>query len=216
MDTSNSEKIIKFLTNICNDFKKEQLVAYRDIPLIRYIYGRQINLIYDKIYKNKDNDILPLLNFISNNSIIENDNINYQIDNGKDIYWNIDRYINAIFKKNKIDIELINEYNNIIIKKDFDDDFRGIYCFQALNLQVNVLQLYKYLTKSIPKAQYILFCNKETTSEELTAFLYRALLGKLHSFFIIAGIELLQSKEKNTFIAIFELTVKDSIHLYAS
>jgi hypothetical protein len=180
------------------------LSAYRDIPLIRYIYGRQINLIYDKIYKNKDNDILPLLNFISNNSLSKYEEIVYQVDSQKDIYLNIDSYLKAIFKKNKIDLKKINEDSNEIIKKDDDNDYSGIYCFQALNLQKNVLQLYKYLTKSTPNAQYILFCNKETTSEEITAFLYRALLCELHSCFIIAGVELLPFKEKITFQSIFK------------
>ena len=83
---------------------------------------------------------------------------------------------------------------------------RGIYCYKAHNcpLQNNILQLYNYLTNSIPKAQYILFCNEETTSEELTAFLYRAFLFKLNSCFIIAGIELLSFKEKITFQSIFK------------
>ena len=200
--TLNSEEVIKKLTDISIEFKKKQLIAYRDFPLIRYIYGRQINLIYDKIYNDKDNDILPLLKFISNNSINEEYNVEYKKNDKKDMYWNINSYLKAIFKN--IDLEEINENNNKIIKKDGDNDFSGIYCFQALNLQKNVLQLYKYLTKSIPKAQYILFCNKETTSEELTAFLYRALLCKLHSCFIIAGIELLPFKEKITFQSIFK------------
>ena len=41
-------------------------------------------------------------------------------------------------------------------------------------------------------------CNKETTNEELTAFLYRAILCEQHSCFIIAGIELLSFDQKTT------------------
>ena len=200
--TSKSEEAINKLADISIDFKNKQLSAYRDIQLIRYIYGRQINLIYDKIYNNKDNDILPLLKFISNNSINENYKVEYKVNDKKDMYWNIENYLKTIFKN--LDLEEINEKCNKISKKDGDKDYNGIYCFQPHNLQKNVLQLYKYLTKSIPKAQYILFCNKETTSEELTAFLYRALLCKLHSCFIIAGIELLPIKEKTTFQSIFK------------
>ena len=127
-----------------------------------------------------------------------------KVDDKKDIYMNINSYLKNIFQQNNIDLEEINEKSNKIDKKDDDNDYKGIYCFQALNLQKNVLQIYKYLTKSIPNAQYILFCNKETTSEELTAFLYRAILCKLHSCFIIAGIELLPFKEKITFQSIFK------------
>ena len=204
LETSDSEKVINKLTELRNNFKKNQLSAYRDYPLIRYIYGRQINLIYDKIYKKKDNDILPLLKFISNNSLIKDYKINYDVNNKKDIYSNIDSYLKKIFKNNNIDLEEINEKCNTINKKDEDKDFRGIYCFRPVNLQKNVLQLYIYLTNSTPNAQYILFCNKETSSEELIAFLYRAILCKLHSCFIIAGIELLPFKEKITFQSILD------------
>ena len=204
LETSDSEKVINKLTELRNNFKKNQLSAYRDYPLIRYIYGRQINLIYDKIYKKKDNDILPLLKFISNNSLIKDYKINYDVNNKKDIYSNIDSYLKKIFKNNNIDLEEINEKYNTINKKEEDKDFRGIYCFRPVNLQKNVLQLYIYLTNSTPNAQYILFCNKETSSEELIAFLYRAILCKLHSCFIIAGIELLPFKEKITFQSILD------------
>ena len=204
LETSDSEKVINKLTELRNNFKKNQLSAYRDYPLIRYIYGRQINLIYDKIYKKKDNDILPLLKFISNNSLIKDYKINYDVNNKKDIYSNIDSYLKKIFKNNNIDLEEINKKYNTINKKEEDKDFRGIYCFRPVNLQKNVLQLYIYLTNSTPNAQYILFCNKETSSEELIAFLYRAILCKLHSCFIIAGIELLPFKEKITFQSILD------------
>ena len=204
LETSDSEKVINKLTELRNNFKKNQLSAYRDYPLIRYIYGRQINLIYDKIYKKKDNDILPLLKFISNNSLIKDYKINYDVNNKKDIYSNIDSYLKKIFKNNNIDLDEINEKYNTINKKEEDKDFRGIYCFRPVNLQKNVLQLYIYLTNSTPNAQYILFCNKETSSEELIAFLYRAILCKLHSCFIIAGIELLPFKEKITFQSILD------------
>ena len=49
-------------------------------------------------------------------------------------------------------------------------------------------------------AQNILLCNKETTLEELTAFLYRSILCELNSCFIIAGLELLDNKGKNKLI----------------
>ena len=131
LDTSISETATKIISKMNDIFKKKQLSAYKEMPLIRYIYGRQIKLIYDKIYKNKDNDILPLLKYISNNSIINIEKIYYKVDTGKDFYYNIDSYLKTIFRNNDIDLEKINENNNKIMKKDVDNDYRGIYCFQA-------------------------------------------------------------------------------------
>ena len=172
------------------------------MSLIRYIYGRQINLIYDKLYNNKNNDIFPLLMFISNNATIKKDDYLYKIDEEKNIYKNINSYIKKILSNNNLSYDnIINK--NRIIKKDGESEFSGIYYFQAdkINntLQKNILQIYKYLTNSNPHAQFILLCNKETSNEELTAFLYRALLCESNSCFIIAGIELLQFQQKTIF-----------------
>ena len=218
IDTTNSEELITKLKKILDDFKKEQNAAYRDRELIRYIYGRQINLIYDKIYNkeenkknNKDVDILPLLKFITNNAEIKDVNIDFKADKNKDkdIYKTIDNYLAIILQENNITRENIHSHNKIE-KKEGEPEYNGLYTFKAENLQINVLQLYKYFTKSIPNAQYILFCNKETSNEELTAFLYRAILCKTKSCFIIAGVELLSFKQKTTLLYLLdELYVKN-------
>ena len=195
LTTSQSSELIKKLKEQILEFKKKQNSAYRERVLMRYIYGRQINLIYDKLYNNKNIDILPLLKFITNNSQIKKDNIDFKVSKQKDIYNNIDRYLKSILDENDITMKKINEKYNIK-EKDGESEFTGIYTFQADNVQKNVLQLYKYLTNSNPKAQYILLCNKETTNEELTAFLYRAILCDYHSCFIISGVELLAFEQK--------------------
>ena len=201
-ETSESKKIIKKLKEELISFIKKQKAAYRDMPLIRYIYGRQLNLIYDKLYNNIDNDIFPLLMYISNNSEIKEYNFEFKIDRNKEIYFNIEKYIKEILRRNNKNFGTIQN-NMKIIEKEGDSEYCGIYTFQSdrfnNNLQKNVLQIYKYLTKKNPKAQYILFCNKETTTEELTAFLYRAILCEYNLCFIIAGIELLQFKQKTNF-----------------
>ena len=122
--------------------------AYRDYPLIRYIYGRQINLIYEKIYKKKDNDILPLLKFISGNSVIEDKNIDYKVDNEKDIYFNINSYLEALFNKNNINYEKIKEDNEnnklkkkMMVKKNFVE-------FIVMNLLIFKKMYYKYIKSS--------------------------------------------------------------------
>ena len=49
-------------------------------------------------------------------------------------------------------------------------------------------------------AQTILLCNEETTSEEITAFMYRAFLCKYPVFFMIGKIEQLTSEKGDTLI----------------
>ena len=200
--TSYPEEVFNKIENELNDFSKKKKAAYRDIPLIRYIYGRQLKLIYDKIYEKKNNDIYPLLIFISNNSGINKYNIEYNIDEEKDIFFNINNYINEIFRTNRKNLDNIMSLDTLQ-KKDGESEFCGIYTFQAdrINntLQKNIVLIYKYLTDKKPKAQYILLCNEETSIEEITSFLYRAILCHFKSCFIIAGIEFLKLNQRMAF-----------------
>ena len=200
--TSYPEEVFNKIENELNDFSKKKKAAYRDMPLIRYIYGRQLKLIYDKIYEKKNNDIYPLLIFISNNSGINKYNIEYNIDEEKDIFFNINNYINEIFRTNRKNLDNIMSLDTIR-KKDGESEFCGIYTFQAdrINntLQKSIVLIYKYLTDKKPKAQYILLCNEETSIEELTSFLYRAILCHFKSCFIIAGIEFLKLNQRMAF-----------------
>ena len=62
--------------------------------------------------------------------------------------------------------------------------------------------IYKHLTKNFPSSQNILLCTKYTSNEELTSFLYRAILCEFNSCFIIGGIESLESDKKVNIISI--------------
>ena len=63
-------------------------------------------------------------------------------------------------------------------------------------MEKELFQIYKFLTKNNPIAQNILLCNKDTSNEEITAFLYRAVLCQSNSCFIIGGLELLENAQK--------------------
>ena len=59
-------------------------------------------------------------------------------------------------------------------------------------------------------AQNVLLCNKETTIEELTAFLYRSILCEYNSCFIIGGVELLEFDKKSKLVELLnKLYVED-------
>ena len=216
LNTSSSEKIINRLTEILYDLKKKQIFEYNNLSLIRYIYGPQLRLIYEKICNKKDNDISPILQFISNNSSIKENIIEYNINKEENIFFNIENYLKKELEKNYININKINEQNKIL-KRNEENEIYGIYLLQADNDKKYVIELYKYLTSKNPQEQYILYCNKETTNEELKAFLYRAIFCHLNSCFFITGIELLQFNQKNILLYIInDLYSKNKMEMKSS
>ena len=103
---------------------------------------------------------------------------------------------------------------NMICKNVGNDEKSGIYLFQSdqhnNRLYIDAFQIYKYLTNSSPKPQYLLFCNNETTNEELTAFLYRSIFCEFQSCFIIIGLDFLSPKKKSFFLNLLkELYISD-------
>ena len=75
------------------------------------------------------------------------------------------------------DLSLITIYNKSLInEKSQGCEYKGVYLYLCDKLEKRLFQIYKYLTKSTTIAKNLLLCNKETTIEELTAFLYRSIL----------------------------------------
>ena len=170
-------------------------------------------MFYDKLYKNIDIDISSIIMFILNNSRSIEVNYRYDININEDIYYNIENYLKGILRINNINLEDIYQ-NSKIIRHEEEFNFCGIYRFpfpsdKLNNLQRDLILIYRYLTDQIPKAQFILLCNKETSTEELISFLYRAILCQYNSCFIITGIELLQFKQKMVFQNILDNLYKN-------
>ena len=67
----NNQKVITELKNILSEIKENQINAYKTKPFIRYIYGRQFNLLYNDSDPNKKNKLEQLLKYITNNSEIK-------------------------------------------------------------------------------------------------------------------------------------------------
>ena len=206
-------EVISNLKKILNEIKKVQLNAYKDKQLIRFIYGRQFNLVYNYLIKAIDiKKISPLLKFLTNN-LIKEENIDFKYQSTEDLINNIENYFEQILLKNNLTKEDI--YKDSLIKsKGKGYDYRGIFlylCNQSNQIDKDLFCVYKYLTENIPIAQTVLLCNKETTNEELVAFLYRAILCEFNSCFIIGGIELLEFDKKSKLLEILNtLLSKDN------
>ena len=194
------------LKDILTEIRKQIKISYKDSPIIRFIYGRLFNLIYNSYTKKEkeNNKISSFLKFMSNN-LIKEENINFTNQKTENIYDDLIKnsinYIEQILEKNKLNINDIMK-QNLISQNKKDIEFKGIYIYKCEELEKELFQLYKYLTNQTPAAQAILLCNKETTTEELTAFLYRAILCDFNSCFIIAGVELLEFDKKSILLEI--------------
>ena len=198
---NNSKEIIDELKNILSSFISKQKEAYEKKYLIRYIYGRQYNLLYDN-FKNQNNnkDIIPLLKYITNDLYQNgvNDFIYEENDDNIDDKLNdCERFLNEVLKVNNIKIEDI--YKKSLIKTNIKEKFKGVFTYLCEKLEKDLFQIFKYLTGNNPIAQNILICKKDTTNEEINAFLFRAIKCKFYSCFIIGGLEALEF-EKKTFL----------------
>ena len=214
----NYHDIISKLEIILNEFKKAQLNAYKEKPLIRFVYGRQFNLIYNYLVKRIEiKKISPFLKFWTNNLIKEEIvDFKYQSTDNlyEDLFNNIEKYLENILLKNDLNLEEI--FKDSLIKSIREDyNFKGVYlylCNQVNKIDKDLFHIYKYLTGSIPASQNVLLCSKETTNEELVSFLFRAILSEFNSCFIIRGIELLEIDKKYKLLEILNLLLSKNYY----
>ena len=190
------QSIISILKSMLSNFRKYQINGYEEKPLIRFIYGRQFNMIYNHLKRKETNKIEPFLMFLTNN-LMKYSHIDFIYKSNSNIYEDIinnsEKYLEELLLKNSLTLEQI--YKDSLIYENYN--YKGVYMYFCKKIEKDLFQIYKYLTKKTPIAQNILLCTKETSNEELTAFLYRALLCEFNSCFIIGGIELLEFDQKN-------------------
>jgi hypothetical protein len=198
-------ELIYELKQILTELEEAHINAYKNKPLIRYIYGHQFNLIYNTLKRNNNkNDIFPFLQYFTNNLITKNiDNFNY-IETGnalEDLMNNCDNYLHEILKINNLSLDKI--YKDSILTKKIDFmKYEGVYIYMCEELEKQLFQINKYLTSNIPNAQNVLLCNENTSNEEIISFIYRALFCEFNACFMIGGIELLNSQQKATLLKI--------------
>ena len=217
MNFENFEECRKYLSNILTKTIETQKNYYKnkDTQLIRYIYGRQFNLLNGFLKNLLNASLSAFLKFLTNDSIksdvnLEKINYNYDYDlNRIDKYAclleNINKFLNEFLEKNKITLELIYKQN--IIKDKYRNNnkkvFKGLYTYLLKDdkgiqkgVEEHILYWYHFLTGNPPMAQTVLLCNEETTCEEITAFIYRAIICEYPVLFMVGKIELLSSEKR--------------------
>ena len=169
-------------------------------------------LLTNKLIRNLNYFLISI--FDNENLKVENKGDNQEIKKESNEIQNINKYINfdlELYKEfmDKCDKLFINimEINNLsfhhiykknLIKNEFQE-YVGIYLNGCSNVEIEIIQFFKYFTNNLPLYTTLLKCNEFTTSEEISSFFYRSILCKNHICFCLARVELL-SKENKTLL----------------
>ena len=218
------KNIIENYRNITICLEEAQTEAYKEKPLIRLIFGQQFYNIYRYLNnRSNDNNIIPLLNRISDSKIkkIPNEMMNMNNknqNNFKSMINEIDFFLKRCLEINKIDIKDI--YNKNIIKNEFRQKMRpGFFSWSVdeLDFEIQIINLYKKITGNLPLPISLLLCTKETNEEEITSFIYRALLCSFPVLFMIINSDNLELSNAQYLLWILEkLYDRNKRYIYSS
>ena len=191
----------EFINDYLFKTKTEQISQldsiYKENKYLRFLYGK----LFRRIIKHLDGEakVLEIIRYILNNikdnskdikdGIVANPKIaedyveeyKLYIDNS---FTNISNYITTMFEKNSITLQ--KHYENLLIKKR--NTFKGIYlhkCEDNESAEEYILKIFLEKIEHLPLAQNVLISSKETSPEEIQAFLYRAILCDYNTLFVI-------------------------------
>ena len=207
LSSGNYSECKDFLIEILSNMENVKSDVYKndEYQLIRFIHGKQFSFIYNCLREKNYEKIDIFSNYLTNNlnkkkikqfDIIENLNINE--DNKLNNYINIINNCNSFFKEvlNLNNISLEDIFNPNIILDKFKCKYTGFYTEFAIDIGIEetILSYYYLLTKNYPINQTLLICNKETSSDEIRAFMHLAILCPYNVLFMIGKIEELSSE----------------------
>ena len=184
-----------FLSKAKINIIKQLDLYYKKLTTIRFIYGKQIDILLSHIQGNYpiDSFLRYILNITDCENKIEegkrsfqrnvNDYVNEIVLYNKNSFEIIHNYIVSLFEENNLSIE--QYYKNISIKKCYS--IKGLYKYlsQSETMEEDILQIFLEKIGKIPIAQNILINNKETSYEEMQAFFSRAILCKYNTLFVV-------------------------------
>ena len=217
------EECNKYFNKIYSDINKIQNNYYRDdrTKLIRYIYGR-IFILLKNYFENTSNETLePFLKYITNDLIESYEDLEissqYKYDNNlgkgdnyKCLLENINNFLEQFLQRHSLSLE--NIYQQNIIQKKFNGEFRGLYTYLLEDdkyiqkgEEEHILNWYYFLTGNSPMAQTVLLCNEETTSEEIIAFMHRAFLCEYNAVFMVGKLNLLTPDKRQILTGLINL-----------
>ena len=206
------EKLKKRKENIYNEQKKQ----YKNDILNTFIYGKLNVLLRDYLpNQNKNNPkVENLLKYITQNNYKnkpQNCNEEFSHKDYSKAKCVFENFLKQVTNKNNLTIQKI--FSNSTLKKS---DFSGIFSCLVTNVDTDqeIIDIIYELTEKYPMPHTFLFCNEDTSYEEVIAFIYRALFCEYNVLFSILNIDVIDVVNKNSIITemneIFSLFVRDN------
>ena len=202
---------LKDLTNNLIEQKKIQNTSFENYyetnEVMRLFYGKQLSLLYNFIrYKENQGYVDSLFQLISKgriNSSYPPQYENYSENLFEDMINNVCNYCLLVLVSNLFqEPNNIFDLNNIRIKDEKGEDYKGIYLHLSSsdNSEKEILSYYMKFTNNLPLYAAILLCNYDTTEEEIIAFLYRSILCEENVLFMIVNSNHLEPKKRKLLI----------------
>ena len=218
----NIEELINHLENLFKEQKESLLNICKKEPLMRFFYGKQFFLlskyidnfildIIDKDIKKEsiliyEQKVIALLTYLTDVKYFQKFDMKIlkdtiQINELNEIDKNllkISKYLELFFLQNNITLEKILSKNKLNNNK-----LQGFYIVEVFenSYEIEILNWYYRLTKNLPLSFTLLFCNNETSEEELTSFLYRVFFCEYNILFLIQGVEDLSDNNRKIIIS---------------
>ena len=217
-------------SNIYDKLRK----LYEENECIRFFYPRQLLYIYNNIINNNNDKseeskkAKTLLNICFNNAfqkmkvfndkssiIMQKDDISEYCE----VIQTINRFISDQLDLNQTTLKDIYELNKIKLaekplhskKSDLkfisrNKTYEGIFFRIAKNnnQQIEALNIYNYMTYTLPINVCFLYCSKNICYEELKYFLLRSFLCEYNALFCMINIDLLNYRLRRSFINILK------------
>ena len=193
-DKSDFQRIREYLFKAKTSYIYQLDSMYKEKLYLRFLHGKQFrsmmkhlenNMIIDSLIRyilNKTNNDIPIYEGYKAITRHVNNFIEQPEVYSKDSLDSISVYISDLFKKN--DKTLESHYQRMEINSK---DLKGIYLLECNNnsMEENVIKLFLDNLGELPISQNLLIANKDTTSEEIQAFFYRAILCNFSTLFVI-------------------------------
>ena len=192
---SDFEKIRDFLFKAKTDYISQLDIAYKTKNYLRFLYGKLFRSIMKHLDGSNISNVIEILRFIlnktDNKELKDGEATNPQIDDYVNEYHkyneksfdNILDFMTSLFEKNGTSLQ--QHYESILMKDR--NKHKGIYLHECENISIEEFIFKIFLEKigQIPSAQNILICSKETSSEEMQAFFYRAILWDYNTLYVV-------------------------------
>jgi len=209
------KEVINELKEIKENQMNEIMNVYLSSPSLRLIHDSQFNYLFKYMLNklNKVNNtsetsiynvVINIIKYITNNHINNLSNANnnqWNISNHlplRHMFNDIGSFLDDLLSNNNTDLQTVYRKASLI-----DESKRGgVYSYSCslVDIEMNANFCSWKLTGKLPIAQTVLYCNDDTSEEEIISFIYRCIKCDQSSLFIIIKPEILSTNKKNLLI----------------